>query len=237
MLNLGAIASHICTFLNLLFGFLSILSSLNSGFLTAAWLIVLSAIFDFLDGLLARFSGRIAEFGKEFDSLTDVVSFGVAPSILVYQFYLRKFGALGILLCITFLLFGILRLARYNIEFDGNKKFFKGLSISSSGATVASYIIMLFGFNLQSSEVAQVLLVPLVIVLSFLMISRIKYENVPEFNLSGFRKAPVKFIFVYLGFPLALLCWGKLLFPWFLIYIVKGLMDEILRKTGFFIVR
>ena len=215
------------TVLNLFSGFLSILNSVNGRYIEASWFIIFSAIFDFLDGVMARLTKSASEFGVEFDSLADVVSFGVAPSVLVYQFYFRNFGPAGIFVSSLLLIFGALRLARFNVELIGfDKKFFKGLPIPSSASTVASYIILFYNPETGMPQFAKQMLVPMVFILSALMISTIKYETAPKFSVSGFRNSPFKFIYVYGGFTAAILTKGKLLFPWFAFFIIAGALKS-----------
>ena len=103
------------SFLSLAFGFISIIFSLESHFTFSSWAIILSVIFDGLDGQVARRNPVPSEFGKELDSLVDVVSFGIAPSILGYVFVYRNFHFWATLALFGYLVASVMRLAKYNI--------------------------------------------------------------------------------------------------------------------------
>ena len=136
------IVPSLFTMLNLFFGFFAILSALKGKYVTASWFIFAAAIWDVMDGKIARMAHAHSDFGVEFDSLADVVSFGVAPSVLIYQVYLYKLGPVGIILSFFPLLFGAIRLARFNVNQDSlDKENFTGLPIPAMAMTLAAYVI------------------------------------------------------------------------------------------------
>jgi CDP-diacylglycerol--serine O-phosphatidyltransferase len=113
-------------------GFLSILSASEGNINYAAWLIFIAAIFDALDGMVARLTNSSSELGVELDSLSDIVSFGAAPSFLLYKTYFYSMDVWGILISAAPLIAGGFRLARFNIQLVGfSKSFFLGLPIPS----------------------------------------------------------------------------------------------------------
>lgn len=217
------------TALNMFSGFLAILNAMNEAYIQSAWFIILAAIFDSLDGAIARLTKSASEFGVELDSLADVISFGVAPSILVYKFYLHELGQIGIFLSSILMIFGAMRLARFNVELVGfEKDVFKGLPIPSSAGTIASYIILFYNSETGMSNIQKYALIPMVISLSLLMVSSIKYDTIPKFSFKAIKNSPIKFLYFYVGILLALLTKGKTLFPWFVIFILFGAIRSLI---------
>ncbi len=181
------IVPSIFTMLNLFFGFFAIVHALQDKFVTASWLIILAAIWDALDGKIARFTHTYSEFGVQFDSLTDVVSFGVAPSILIYKVALYKLGAIGVIISFLPLLFGAIRLARFNVNQDGfEKENFSGLPIPAMAGTLTTYVI--FNYDLWEGLKFGPVLIPLVLFLCFLMVSNVEYEMMPKFSFRENRR-------------------------------------------------
>lgn len=137
---------------NLFFGFFSIIKTLDGHYWLAAIAILLASIFDVLDGRVARLANATSEFGVQFDSLCDLISFGLAPAFLMYQFALRDLGRVGWVICFLFLACGALRLARFNVQSaignaDGD---FTGLPIPMAAATVSLFVASLT--NLQATQ-------------------------------------------------------------------------------------
>ncbi len=171
------------TLLNLLSGFLAIVQIAEGRPVYAAWLIVLAGFFDLLDGLMARLTDSESAFGIELDSLADVISFGVAPSFMVYQQGLKEFGALGLLVASLPALCGAVRLARYNVFAESEKKdHFDGMPIPAQAAALVSFLLV---FD-QSEWFARLVggrlsvLIPLVVILSTLMVTGIRFETIPR---------------------------------------------------------
>lgn len=139
------------TTLSLLSGFFSIIQSIQGRFIEAAWAIVLAGVFDALDGRIARLAKATSAFGVQYDSLSDLVSFGVAPAILLYQWALFPYHRLGVLASFLFLACGALRLARFNVNVEVvSKKYFQGLSITLAAQVVATYVLFEADLGLQS---------------------------------------------------------------------------------------
>ncbi len=196
------------TLMNLFSGFLSIVQAFEGRFDYACWLIVLAAFFDVLDGMMARLTNTSSLFGIELDSLSDVVSFGVAPSVLVYVFGLREFGALGLLCSALPAICGAVRLARFNVGFEGEKKdYFVGLPIPGMAVVIVALILNFNNaewFSRYSPSNLSVL-VPIVILLSFLMISTIKFDAIPKPTTAYVKAHPKKFLTYGLGLLLVIL--------------------------------
>lgn len=149
----------------------------------ACWLIVLAGFFDLLDGMIARLTNGQSLFGVELDSLSDIVSFGVAPSYLVYAFGLKDYGPVGLVVSSLPAICGAVRLARFNLAFDGEKKdYFDGLPIPVQAIAIVALILNVndagsfYRFSLNNLSV----MIPIVIVLSGLMVSTISFDAVPK---------------------------------------------------------
>jgi CDP-diacylglycerol--serine O-phosphatidyltransferase len=142
---------------------------------------------DGLDGKVARLTGTSSDFGVQFDSLADLVAFGVAPAIMVYQWQLARFGRLGILAAFMLIACGALRLARFNVmsgKTTASKKFFVGLPIPAAGCMIALFFMFerYLPDDIAAAVIPKACLV-LVYVLSFLMVSRVRYASFKEFGL------------------------------------------------------
>ncbi|TCP99788.1 CDP-diacylglycerol--serine O-phosphatidyltransferase [Serpentinicella alkaliphila] len=159
------------TFFNLILGVLSIINILQEDYVAASLLILLAAFMDRFDGSLARKFDVESEFGKELDSLCDLISFGVAPSVLIWSFQLGELGFFGLGAILLFAVCGAYRLARYNImEFDG---VYMGIPITMCGGIVA--LMTLYSINYSSNAYV---VSSIVILLSYCMISkRIKLKK------------------------------------------------------------
>lgn len=212
------------TALNLFAGFLSVIHSIRGDFLTAAWLIVVAAIMDVLDGKVARLVKSSSEFGVELDSLADISSFGFAPAILIYQSFLHTDGFVGIVISFLPLVFGGIRLARFNIEvtdFHEKDDFFKGLPIPSSAISLAAFVVFeqaTFG-GFYHREV----LIALAIIVSLLMVSRVRYDSMPRLSMrrpSDIVKMALLAIFI----PLFVLYPSKIIFPTMMVFLLTGLL-------------
>jgi CDP-diacylglycerol--serine O-phosphatidyltransferase len=159
----------------------------------AVWCILIAVIFDALDGRLARMSGRTSLFGAEFDSLADVISFGLAPALMVFFLILAPredyqwFRDFGWLIAFVYLLCGAVRLARFNVithpllyrgEAESSKDFV-GLPIPAAAGTVASMVLLLLNLSANARELRQwALALPFILILvSFLMVSTIRYSS------------------------------------------------------------
>jgi CDP-diacylglycerol---serine O-phosphatidyltransferase len=219
-----AVVPSLFTVLNMFAGFMSIIDASKGEIVPAAWLIILAAGFDALDGIMARITKSSSEFGVEIDSLSDVVSFGVAPAFLVYQTSLHELGGLGIFLSSALMVFGGLRLARFNTQLVGfDKEHFVGLPIPASALTIASFTLN-FWSETKGLDGAAPLLPWLVIVISFLMVSKVKYATLPRISRRAIRKEPWKFIFAALAIVVIFVTAGGALFPLFVLFIALGMI-------------
>lgn len=161
---------NILTASNLVFGMFAIIAAYHGQFYGAALLIVAAMIADSLDGRAARYFQVNSEFGKELDSLCDLVSFGAAPAFLAYVFLLKDFDWIGGLVAAAFATCGALRLARFNVNTGVVKGYFMGLPIPAGGCLVATFVMM--GIK-PSGWIFPVM----VSVFAYLMISTVKYPD------------------------------------------------------------
>jgi CDP-diacylglycerol--serine O-phosphatidyltransferase len=181
------------TLMNLLCGFLSLTQVLEGAFVMACWLIVLAGFFDLMDGMMARLTEADSPFGVQLDSLSDVVSFGVAPSFLVYAYALDTSGPLGMIVSALPALCGSVRLARYNMNKEtSDADGFEGLPIPGQAIAIVALILAAensaWGAYLALDSL-QVLL-PIVVVLSGLMVSSIRFGAIPTPTLDYVRAHP-----------------------------------------------
>ena len=169
---------------NVFCGFYSFIAALNDKYFLAAWAIVFAIIFDVLDGRIARMTKTTSAFGMQYDSLADVISFGMAPAFLCYAWVLKPFGRVGWMAAFLYLLCAALRLARFNTtKSDVQGQYFVGLATPAAAAVIASIIIAFE--DLFGSRVHPGFMVAVVYILAFLMVSNIKY---PAFKKFEFRK-------------------------------------------------
>ena len=203
------------TVLSLICGFSSIIFCIEGHFTFASWAIILSVIFDGLDGQMARRNPVPSEFGKELDSLTDVVCFGIAPSILGYIFVYRTFYFWTTLALFIYLFCSVMRLAKYNITpKEQLADYFYGLPTTVSGGTLASFILI-YRKGKDISPLPQsvpIIFLFMVLLLAFLMVSRVRY-----LNLDGLKEL-----------------FGKKTNLTVLILVVLLTLDAFLRKAGVF---
>lgn len=207
----------------------------------AVWLILAAVIFDSLDGRLARMGGRTSLFGAEFDSLADVVSFGMAPALMVFFLILAPreeyqwFRELGWMIAFIYLLCGAVRLARFNVitnpllhrsETESHKDFV-GLPIPAAAGTVASLVLLLLNMSRNAKELRQMTLgLPLILILvSFLMVSTVRYPSFKQVNWETKTRFRT-FVGVFIGIILIVRLQEVALFFLFLAYISYGLFTH-----------
>jgi len=158
-------------------GFYSLVSTLSGNYSAAAIWIFVSAVFDGLDGKVARMTGTTSRFGVEYDSIADVVAFGVTPALMVYAWALKPFGRLGWLAAFLFLACGALRLARFNVQVNTvESKRFVGLPIPAAASMVAATVLLFQHFGWPSSF-KRIAIITLIYLLAFLMVSNFRYYS------------------------------------------------------------
>jgi CDP-diacylglycerol--serine O-phosphatidyltransferase len=154
----------------------------------AIWFILGACIFDLLDGRLARLGGNESAFGREFDSLADIVSFGVAPALLAFHIVLRDFDRYGWLIAFVYLACGALRLARFNCvaaqQREDTPKDFEGFPIPAAAGLIASLTLLMLWLDAGQREIGpwKFALPPLMLFLSFMMFSKVRYPSFKAVN-------------------------------------------------------
>jgi len=206
---------------NLFCGFWAIVSVFQEKFFFAAIAILLACVFDVLDGKVARLSGATSKFGVQYDSLSDLVSFGVAPALLAYSWALRPYGRFGWLAAFLFVVCGALRLARFNVMSSaGEVKYFKGLPIPAAASMIA-LTILLYLRLIETAWVKDIVILLMIYILAFLMVSNIRYFSLKELNLAK-RKPFSIFMFIVLSMIVIVMEPVLVLFGFILLYIFSG---------------
>lgn len=179
------ILPNLLTTASLFTGFLGLTLAIKGNFEACALCILVSCVFDGLDGKVARMTGTTSEFGIQLDSLADLVAFGVTPALMAYLWQLQDFNRLGLTAAFLMIACGALRLARFNVQTKTtSKKFFTGLPIPAAGCTLASFV--LFSPYLPASffeTVVPVTTLVLVYAVSFFMVSTVRFYSFKEFGV------------------------------------------------------
>jgi len=179
------ILPNLFTSASLFGGFYAIIAAIQGRYEAAAIAIIVSALLDGLDGRIARFTHTSSHFGSEYDSLSDLVAFGVAPGILVFSWALKLFGRLGWLAAFMYVICGALRLARFNVQKNSvEANYFKGLPIPAAACFIASLTLFtnaMGGFPGNK----HIIILLMIYILSFLMVSTINYLSFKEFDIKN----------------------------------------------------
>jgi len=211
-------------------GFSSVVVAANYGnYQLAAVLIIIASVIDALDGKVARFVNSSGEYGRELDSLADIVSFGVAPAYLIYSTCFAgleqgvSVGTLSALaITVTPLIFGALRLARFNLaKAEGeHQDEFSGLPIPVAAVTITSFV--LFNYRIWDRMELTTMMIPLVLIVSLLMVSRIRYQTMPRFSFRDTKQNLAKLVSLLVVIVALILFRSLALFPITVIYIIVG---------------
>jgi len=208
-------------------GFYSMVSTLNSNFSEAAVWIFIAAVCDGLDGKVARMTGTTSKFGVEFDSLADLVAFGVTPGLMMYAWALKPFGRLGWLAAFLFVVCGALRLARFNVQVNTvESKRFVGLPIPAAACMVAS-TVLLFNHHGWPSSYKKLAIIGLIYLLAFLMVSSLRYYSFKDPAL--IRRQPFGFLLLAVVILIVVASEPVIMtFSLMLLYVFSGLVDFVL---------
>jgi len=186
--NLFTTASMFC-------GFYAVVASMNGDFARAAIAIMIACVLDGLDGKIARFTNTTSKFGTEYDSLSDLIAFGVAPAVLAYAWALSPYGRYGWLAAFLFVACGALRLARFNIQIGIiNSKVFNGLPIPAAAVVVATTVLFYYYLGGQGTFYNPAL-IAVMAVLALLMVSNVKYYSFKDLNFFS-RKPFMTFVLI-----------------------------------------
>lgn len=211
---------------NLFCGMAAILEGARGHYLTAAWLVVLAAAFDGIDGMAARLSGHTSRFGVEFDSLADAISFIMAPALVIYLLALAPLKIIGLVVAFCFVAAGIIRLARFNVSQKNllEKGAFSGLPVPAAGGAVTGYVI--FCFRISDGLCYHHLIPLFLILLALLMVSRVEYPPLPKLAIHSFRSYLIYFLLMLAMIGLILRP-QYIVFPLAMIYISYGLVKAL----------
>ncbi|MDW8465630.1 MAG: CDP-diacylglycerol--serine O-phosphatidyltransferase [Chloroherpetonaceae bacterium] len=215
------------TVMNMVCGYAAIVTASEGNIIASGWFIIFAALFDTIDGLVARLTNSASNFGVELDSLSDLVSFGAAPAFLAYKCGLESLGLVGVLVSACLMVGSGLRLARFNAQFSGYKEYFSGLPTPSQAMTVAAFSITVTSEKWLSAEQALWTLVGLSIALSLLMISKVRYEKLPKPTPEEFRQRPLKFSLFIIASTAVLIFQAKALLVVMTLYIAGGMLRSL----------
>lgn len=244
------------TSISLFAGFYSILASIKGDIDKSAIAIIVAAVFDALDGRVARWTNTASKFGTEYDSLSDMVSFGVAPGILVYMWILNIFDRWGLGVTFLYIACTALRLARFNVQVTTiEKKFFVGLPSPGAAGLIATTALLYIQHNIENvpqKTIAKLLAKPidflidkpidflfskpvffllLAFACSLLMVSSIRYRSLKEMEF--LRSKPLFFMFIAIGLLILLYVETvKVLFTLVMLYTLSGPVEGIMRRIG-----
>jgi len=231
------IVPSLFTLSNLGAGVISILFSATDHYTSAAWAIIAGIVMDMMDGRVARWTGATSRFGLELDSLSDLVTFGVAPGILMFQVALWEMGRPGYALVVLFAVAAALRLARFNLRAQAgdSSHYFLGLPVPAAAGILASFVLSyeLFGEETMTIKTIPLVMkrmpmffhaIPLVMMmLAFLMISPVHYGTFKHMKL-GRPKSLQNFFLLVAGLLLIFTYPQNMIFVVFSLYVLSGLI-------------
>lgn len=214
-------------------GFYGIVNTMNGRYDIAAWFILISAVFDALDGKIARLTGTTSRFGVEYDSLADIVAFGVAPGLLMYSWALKPFGKFGWLAAFLYVVCGALRLARFNVQVNTvESRRFVGLPIPSAAWMVASCVLLFYHLG-GTGTIRKVSVVLLIYILAYLMVSNHNYNSFKDPEL--LRRQPFGFLVLAIILIIVIVAQPEImLFTMASLYVISGPVSTVMkyfRKT------
>lgn len=218
-------------------GFYAIVQAMNERFEYAAVAIFIAMVLDGLDGRVARMTHTQSAFGAEYDSLSDMVSFGVAPALVIYEFALQDMGKLGWIAAFVYCAGAALRLARFNTQLDTltDKRFFQGLPSPASAALIAGFVWVMVEYDVSGGDVSW-LAAAIALFGGLTMVSNFRFYSGKEINLR--RSVPFFVILlIVLAFILVSTSPPEVLFGVFVLYGLSGYGDALWRllrrkKTG-----
>lgn len=218
---------NLVTTLNMFFGFYAIILAIKGQYVWSAYAIVVAAVFDLLDGRLARLTRSTSKFGAEYDSLCDLVSFGLAPGLLLFQWALEPLGRIGWLAAFLYAACGALRLARFNVQANVvEKAYFQGLPIPMAAGIVASSVLAYTDLALEPKGNWGLLLMTLL--LAVVMVSTFRYRSFKDLDLK--ERMPFRYILYGVALIAVVAYWPEvMLFVLFMTYAVLGAVFGVLR--------
>jgi CDP-diacylglycerol---serine O-phosphatidyltransferase len=182
-------------------GFYSIIATLNHGYRLAAVMILVAQLCDMLDGRIARLTRSTSSFGIQYDSLADLVAFGVAPGILVYDWALRPWGRWGWLAASLYVTCGALRLARFNVQIASvEKRHFVGLPIPAAADVIAATVLLYYWLGGEGATYKHLTMLLVIYTVAGLMVSEVKYYSFKEIRFHHRHPFPVLLGLILLGY-------------------------------------
>jgi CDP-diacylglycerol--serine O-phosphatidyltransferase len=222
---------NIFTAMNIGCGFVAILLSVNGDFYKACMFIFLGAIFDSVDGRVARLTGTSSAFGEQFDSMSDLISFGLAPAIMFYYRFLIDSGRLGMVIAFLYLLCGALRLARFNANISKvESNYFQGLPIPGAAIAVLSFILV--SLEYPGIFVNKYIAIPYIVFYALLMISNVPF---PSFKGSPWvRNNRKKVLFIIFMAASSMFVYEEIMIPIIIsLYILGSILYVIMHREQF----
>ena len=223
------IIPSLLTTVNLFFGFYSIIAVLKSDYTTAAVAILIAMLFDVFDGKIARLTNSTSRFGVEYDSLSDLASFGIAPGLLIYTWGLNAYGKIGWLAVFLYVACGAMRLARFNTLTSGagggGLRHFTGLPIPAAAGLIATTVIFDHHILQMGKEVRPVVILLMTYVLAYLMVSSIPYRSFKEAHMA--EKRPLSSLIAAVLVLIVIVAEPQImLFVLFALYAASGILGR-----------
>jgi CDP-diacylglycerol--serine O-phosphatidyltransferase len=212
---------NLITTASLFCGFFAIIAAINGDFFSSAVAILVACFFDGADGKIARLTHATSRFGTEYDSLSDLISFGIAPGILIFLWTLQPYGRFGWLTSFLYVACCALRLARFNTQVGGIEgRYFRGLPTTGAAFFVAAVVLLFYRLG-GGKEPSPVIILVIVYSLSFLMVSTIKFSNLGDLEL--FKRKPFSFLATAILISMVVAAEPQIiLFTLSLVYILSG---------------
>jgi CDP-diacylglycerol---serine O-phosphatidyltransferase len=219
---------NLLTTTNMFFGFMSIIFAIRGEYTFGSYAIVAAAVFDLLDGRVARMTDTTSAFGAQYDSLCDLISFGMAPALIMYLWALQPFGRVGWLASFVFVACGALRLARFNVQSSEESSYFQGLPIPMAAGIVASSVLCFRDLEIDASR--NWLLLFMTFGIGITMVSQFRYKSFKDLNL----KKQQPFTYLVVGVMIIILVAIRpevMLFAMFFSYALLGALMGVFHKT------
>lgn len=214
---------NLMTTMALFAGFYAVIAGMNGQYEAGAIAIFVAMVFDGLDGRVARLTNSCSAFGAEYDSLADMISFGLAPALLVYQWALHDFGKLGWLIAFIYTVGAALRLARFNTQVGiSDKRYFQGLPSPAAAALLAGFVWMIESNQIDSGA-ESILVMIMTLAAGLMMVSNLRFHSFKEFRFKD-KVSFVTLLVIVLIFVVITLKPAMLLFLIFFGYAVSGLI-------------
>ena len=222
---------NLLTTAGLFAGFYAVVAAMNGLFDLAAIAIFVAMVMDALDGRVARLTNTASAFGREYDSLSDMVAFGIAPALVVFSWNLRGLGKIGWLIAFIYAAATALRLARFNTQSEAksSKRYFNGLACTPTAGVIAGLVWLGDEYHLSGYMIAATTAI-LTLSLAGLMVSNIRYYSFKEIDLKG--KIPfVGILLIVLVFVCISIAPPQVLFTTFFVYALSGPIMWLLQRV------